>query len=263
MAKHTSIKLSDGNSIPRIGLGVSGLAEGEQTRNSIRWALEAGYRHIDTAKLYGNEASVGDAIRGSKVQRSRIFVTTKLWPTDFVNPKKAIEKSMAKLGIDYIDLYLIHWPTPIELPGFDKRLWRQMESFKEQGLTRSIGVSNYPAKRLGAILSVANDPPVVNQIQCNPFHYSKSLHEYCADSDIVVVGYYPLAEAKLFGNPIIMQIAKKHSKSSAQIMLRWAIQNNVIPIPKSSSKERIEENISVFDFKLSEQDMASLDALSK
>lgn len=257
------IKLSDGRSIPIIGLGTWNLPEGEATENAVKWALDVGYRHFDTAKLYRNESSVGKAIREHKVDRSEIWVTTKLWMSDFTHPKRAFEESLARLDIDYIDLYLIHWPTPVEVFGLEKKLWRALESFLDEGLCKSIGVSNYESGRLEKILSIANTLPVVNQIKCSPFGYPKRLIEFCHENNIAVTGYSPLARGSGLDNSIVTKVAKNHGKSPAQIMLRWAIQKDIIVIPKSAHKERIIENADIFDFVLSEKESEQLDGLSK
>lgn len=212
--------------------------------------------------MYGNEKSVGQAIREHRLNREDIWVTTKLWPSDFANPKKAINKSLKLLDIGYIDLYLIHWPTPVEIPGLEKSLWRKMESFKNSGLCRSIGVSNYQAIRLKKILKIAEIPPSVNQIRFSPFHHPEKLYDFLSENNIATIGYAPLNEGNGLDDISLQQIAKKHGKTVTQVMLRWSIQKNVIPIPKSSHQNRAKENIDVFDFKLSEIDMSLIDSIS-
>ncbi len=258
----STIQLNDGRFIPRLGLGVSGLIEGEQTENSIHWALDAGYRHIDTAKLYGNESSVGRAVQEHNMDREEAWVTTKLWPTDFTNPRKAIEGSLSRLNLKFVDLYLIHWPTPIEIPGLDKKLWRSLEAFRDEGLCKSIGVSNFQSKRLAKLLGFANIPPVVNQVKCSPFHFPKELYSFCQTNSIFLVGYNPLNQGKELENSLLLKIADIHKKTAAQIMLRWAVQKDVIPIPKSKSEDRIHENINIFDFELTQTEIEELDSLS-
>lgn len=262
LSPSATIKLSDNRELPIIGFGTSGLDEGEQAENAVHWALDAGYRHIDTARLYGNEMSVGKAVRDHKINREDVWVTTKLWPTDFSNPQKALEASLKRLDIGYIDLYLIHWPTPVEIPGFDNKLWRTMESLRDQNLCKSIGVSNFQTGRLKKLLSKAQTPPVVNQVECSPFHYPKQLHDFCSESNIVIVGYSPLNEGEGLANTVLQTLAEKYDKTPAQIMLHWAVQKGIVPIPKSKSQERIIENLNIFDFEIAQEDMNALDILT-
>lgn len=248
--------------MPLLGLGVSRIEPLEKTEQVVLWALEIGYRHIDTAKLYKNEAFVGGAIHKSDIAREDIWVTTKLWPTDFHHPRKALEASLRRLGLDYADLYLIHWPTPIEIPGFERKLWRAMEHLVDEGLCRTIGVSNYQAARLQKMLAVANIPPAVNQVRCSPFTYPVALHTFCREHKIALEGYGPLTQGSELGNQTLRALAEKYRKSVAQILLRWALQKDIIVIPKTQSKERIHENMSLYDFVLTDEDMALLTSLS-
>jgi 2,5-diketo-D-gluconate reductase A len=259
----SKVKLNDGHMIPIFGFGVSQIPNGEPTKQAVTWALEAGYRHIDAAWLYRNEEAVGTAIRDFPIERKDVWVTTKLYPNQFASPRRAIEQSLRKLDIDYIDLYLVHWPPPIEVRAFDKKLWWALESFREEGLCRSIGVSNYLPGRLARLLNFANTPPSVNQILFSPLHFHQKLYEYCNQQNIKIVGYRPLGRGKGLTEQRIMDIAKKSGKTAAQIMLRWAIQKGTIPIPRSAKQDRIIENAQVFDFVLSQDDMDTLDAISK
>jgi len=253
----SAAELSNGVKIPLLGLGVWKMSEGEETINAVSWALEAGYRHIDTAKLYANEASVGKAVRESGISRKDIFVTTKLWPTDFFNPRRAFEESLHKLGLDYVDLYLIHWPAPM----MPKGIWQALEKIYDEGLAKSIGVSNYDRDDIESVLSYANTPPMVNQVEFNPASHSLPLLEYCGSKNIVVEAYSPLGRGGLIKNSTVVQLAEEYQKTPAQILIRWALQHGTVVLPKSSKQERIQQNTEVFDFSISDQDMHSLDAL--
>ncbi len=251
------VTLANGIRMPTLGLGVWKMKEGEETEQAVRVALHAGYRLIDTAKLYGNERSVGRAVRESGLPREEIFVTTKLFPTDALDPEGAFEKSFERLGLDYIDLYLIHWPVPLA----HARLWRSLERFYEEKRVRAIGVSNYGIRDLEVTLEGASVPPMVNQIEFNPFAYQKEVLEFSQAKGIVVEAYSPLTVGRKLRHPVIAEVARRHNRSPAQILIRWALQHGTVVIPKSSHEERIRENIDVFGFELSESDMAELDAL--
>ncbi len=252
-----TVPLNNGLGMPTLGLGVWQMSKGAETEQSVLWALEAGYRLIDTAKIYGNEASVGNAVRQSGIARGEIFVTTKLWPTDFFRARAAFQKSLDKLGLAYIDLYLIHWPLPL----VKSRLWKDLEKIYAEGRVRAIGVSNYSVEQLQALASTADIPPAVNQVLFHPFSFKKSLLDYCKSKNIVLEAYSPLARGKKFGDSGIAEIARKYTKTPAQIMIRWSLQHGLIPIPKSSRKERIIENGAVFDFQIEDNDMQFLDNL--
>lgn len=255
---NTKINLNNDKQIPILGLGVWQIPSGETTENAVTWALEAGYRHIDTAKFYANEQSVGVAIKNSKIQRQEIWVTTKLWPIDFTNPRKALDASLEKLGLDYIDLYLIHWP----LPGMGQRIWKAMENFADEGLCKTIGVSNYPTSLLKNLLNYANIPPAINQVKCSPFNYPKDLHDFCTNNQIAFEAYSPLTRGKRLNDRLLLDLSEKYNKSPAPILLRWAIQKDIIVIPKSEHRERIIENANIFDFEIFPEDTQKLDALS-
>lgn len=260
---NSAFPLNNDKRMPLLGLGVSRIQDGKPTEDVVHWALQAGYRHIDTAKLYKNEASVGKAVRDSSVNRADIWVTTKLWPTDFHHPRKALEGSLERLGLDYVDLYLIHWPTPVPIPGFDRKLWRDMEKLVDAGLCKTIGVSNFLEPRLRKILSTANIPPAVNQVRCSPFTYPKQLHKFCIDNGIALEAYGPLTQGARLDDTPLKELATQYNKSTAQVMLRWALQKNIIVIPKSQNKNRIEENANLYDFEISSEDMLKLDSLSR
>jgi diketogulonate reductase-like aldo/keto reductase len=264
MEKIPEVTLNNSISMPQIGLGTWHMADDGEAERAVAQALKAGYRLIDTAKYYGNEHSVGKAVRlaaqagESKVPREEIFVTTKLWPTDFFNPRKAFEKSLERLGFDYVDLYLIHWPTPAQ----PKSIWRTLEKVYEEKLVRSIGVSNYGIGDIEKLLAYAHVPPAVNQIKFSPFDFAEEILNVCRKSGIIVEAYSPLTRGYNLDDPTIAAIARKHDKSSAQIMIRWCIEHGTVPIPKSTHPDRMRENIDVFDFTLDEEDMERLDALS-
>jgi diketogulonate reductase-like aldo/keto reductase len=258
------ILLDNGVAMPVLGLGVWQMREGAETENAIHQAFDAGYRLIDTAKLYRNERSIGRAVRSSGIPRNEIFVTTKLWPTDFLRVERAFGGSLKRLDLAYIDLYLIHFPAAF-IPGFGavrRRVWATLEKLYARKLVRAIGVSNYAASNIDEILSTGAIPPAVNQIKFNPFCYDRSLVEFCQTRGIAVEAYSPLTRARHLDNPLIARIARTHGRSPAQVLIRWALQHGTIVIPKSSRRERIVENARVFDFELSPDETGALDRLS-
>jgi 2,5-diketo-D-gluconate reductase A len=249
--------LADGNELPLLGLGVWQVSPGADTENSVRWALEAGYRHIDTAQAYGNEASVGTALQDSGVPRDDVFLTTKFYPGS-KDPEAEAERSLERLGVDQVDLYLIHWPQ-----GGPTWAWPGMERAHEHGLARSIGISNFDVNELEAVMAEANVPPVVNQIQFNPFKYRRALLEACEERGVVLEAYSPLGTGRLLAERRIAEIAERTGRTPAQVLLRWCVQANIPTISKSTHRERIEENAQIFDFEMSDEDMAALDALDE
>ena len=250
-------ELADGVSMPMLGLGVWQLAEGRETEQAVEWALEAGYRHIDTATYYRNERSVGAALRRSGLPREQVFVTTK-WLPIRRGPKAEIARSLERLGLEYVDLYLVHWP----LPGRVSRGWREFEMLHERGLARAIGVSNFGKDRLARLFEVTSRRPAVNQVHFSPLHYQAQLLAYCAEQGIVLEAYSPLERGHGFGNPVIAGIARRVERTEAQVMLRWAIQHDAVVIPKSAQRDRIRENAQIFDFELDRRDMSALDVLN-
>jgi diketogulonate reductase-like aldo/keto reductase len=249
-------ELTGGVKMPVLGLGVWQMAAGRETEQAVEWAFEAGYRHVDTASYYRNEQSVGAALRRSGLPREDVFVTTKLLPGP-PSAARELEKSLKRLGLDYVDLYLIHWPLPLG----NGRIWRQLESLQERGLARAIGVSNFGRDRLAKLVHSAGHRPTVNQVQFSPYQYRRRLLEYCDQQEIVFEAYSPLARGRGLDHPTITGIAELLDRTSAQVMLRWAIQRGAIVIPKSSRQERIRSNAQLFDFELSDADIQSLDAL--
>jgi 2,5-diketo-D-gluconate reductase A len=250
-------ELADGNAIPLLGLGVWQVEPGEETEKSVRWALELGYRHIDTAQAYGNEESVGKALADSGVPREEIFLATKFYP-GHEDPKAEAEKSLERLGVDQVDLYLIHWPG--DGPTW---AWPGMQQAKEAGYARSIGISNFNVEEIEALLAEADTPPVVNQIQFSPQKYRRKLLEACEQHKIVLEAYSPLGTGELLGNETVREVADRTGRTPAQVLIRWCIQRGLPTIPKSTHRERLEENAQVFDFELSEENMEALDALDE
>jgi diketogulonate reductase-like aldo/keto reductase len=257
----TLLPMNDGRSIPLFGYGTYQVPNGGSCRRAVAHALKIGYRHIDTAALYGNEADVGQAVRDSGIAREAIFVTTKLWNSDqgYKSALKAFDRSLERLGLGYVDLYLIHWPEP------GKRLdsWRALVELKRQGRARSIGVSNYTIAHLEELLHESDVAPANNQVEFSPFLYQRGLLDYCRAKGITLTAYCPLTHGDKLDHPRIAAIARRHGKTGAQILLRWALQHGVIAIPKSARLERIGENADLYDFELDRADMRELDALDE
>ncbi|HLQ41839.1 MAG TPA: aldo/keto reductase [Thermoplasmata archaeon] len=255
------VTLHDGNTMPVLGLGMWQAGSGKQTRKAVATALEIGYRLFDTAKLYGNESDLGTAIRESGIPREEIFVMTKLWNNDqgYESGLRAFEKSRRELGLDYVDLYLIHWPVP----GLRQESWKALLKIRDEGLARSIGVSNYTIRHLEELLRATPAPPAVNQVEFHPFLYQKELLEFCVSKKIQLEAYSPLTRGHRLDHPVIAQIAARHGRTPAQVLIRWSLQHGLVVIPKSIRPERIRENAAVFDFQLSPDDMKRLDSLDE
>ena len=247
--------LADGNAIPLLGLGVWQVPDGAECERAVRSALETGYRHIDTAQAYGNEASVGRALRDSGIPREEVFLTTKFYPARR-DPVAEIEGSLRRLGVDQVDLYIIHWPQ-----NGPTWAWPGMEAAREQGHSRSIGVSNFSAQQLEQVLAVADTPPAINQVQFSPFEYRRSLLEACEARNVAVEAYSPLGTGRHLSDPTVARVAESAGRTPAQVLLRWCLQRGTIVLPKSTHRERIEQNAQIFDFTLSDDEMATLDAL--
>ncbi|CAA7196364.1 aldo/keto reductase [Chryseobacterium potabilaquae] len=258
--------LNDGNKIPLVGFGTYKSTE-EEGIQSITDALKLGYRLIDSATIYENEDVVGRAIKKSGVPREEIVLTTKLWRTNlgYKEAKIAFEESLKKLDLQYVDLYLIHWPANAKnYDNWQKAnsdSWRAMEELVEEGKIKSIGVSNFWKEHLEALSQTSKIVPAVNQIEFHPGYWQPELTEYCKKQGIVVESWSPLARGKVFGNELLQGIAKKHNRSVSQICLRWVIQHDVVVIPKSNTFQRIQENINIFDFELSEEEMKQINQL--
>jgi diketogulonate reductase-like aldo/keto reductase len=251
----TTRKLSNETEIPLLGLGVWQVEDGAETERAVTWALEAGYRLIDTAQAYGNETSVGKAIRESGIPREEIFLTTKFYPGG-KDARVEAEKSLERLGTEYLDLYLIHWPQ-----GGPTWAWPGMEAAVEAGLTKGIGISNFGADEILELSKVAKIQPAVNQIQFSPFEYRAGLVAACEESNIVAQAYSPLGTGRHLDDPAVARIAGATGHTPAQVLIRWAIQKGLSVIPKSTHQDRIIENFNVFDFELDDAAMADLDAL--
>ncbi|MFJ8267284.1 aldo/keto reductase [Peribacillus asahii] len=254
-----TITLHNGVEIPQLGFGVFKVENGSQTVQSVKKALEVGYRSIDTAAIYQNEEGVGQAIRESGIPREDIFVTSKVWNTDqgYESTLAAFDASLKRLGLDYLDLYLIHWP------GKDKYVdtWRALETLYKEGKVRAIGVSNFHIHHLENLLKSSEMKPVINQIELHPHLTQVEIREFCQKHDIRVEAWSPLGRGVLLDNPTIGEIAKKHDKTSAQVIIRWHLQQGNVVIPKSVTPARIEENAQVFDFELSVEEMKEIDGL--
>ncbi len=274
----TKLRLNDGRVMPQLGLGVWQTARAT-CEAAVLAALQAGYRHIDTASMYGNEESVGAAVRASGIPREEIFITTKLWNCDHGDPGRALEQSLGKLKVDYVDLYLIHYPVRQRLQS-----WRVLETLRAQGKARSIGVSNFTIKHLTELLAETETVPTVNQVEFHPYLYQRDLLNFCVEQGIVVEAYSPLTMGKKLKDPKLVAVAEKYhlpgvertasrprvplldklsrrapTKSPAQILIRWALQHGLAVIPKSANRKRICENAAVYDFEISPEDMRRLD----
>lgn len=254
--------LSDGNQMPMLGLGVWQVPNGAACADAVRWALDLGYRHIDTAQAYGNEESVGRALRDSGVPRREVFLTTKFYPGSRFfpwrhnDPVAAAEQSLRRLGVDQVDLYLIHWPQ-----GDPTWAWPRMEEARKLGLVRSIGVSNFGTSELEDVIAAGTIPPAVNQVQFSPLDYRRALLEACRRRNVAVEAYSPLGTGQYLSNETVARVAQRTRRTCAQVLLRWCLQRDLPVIPKSTHRERIAENAQTFDFALSDEDMAELDML--
>ena len=249
--------LADGNEIPLLGLGVWQVENSRECVDAVRWALELGYRHVDTAQAYGNEESVGQGLRESGVPRGDVFITTKFFPARN-DPVAEIERSLQRLGVDFVDLYIVHWPQ-----SGPTWAWPGMEKARELGYARSIGVSNFGGDELLRVLATATVPPAVNQVQFSPYEYRKALLDACRESGIALEAYSPLGTGRHLASDTVARVAGRHGCTPAQVLLRWCIERGIPVIPKSTHHERIAENADVFDFALSAEDVAELDGLDR
>jgi diketogulonate reductase-like aldo/keto reductase len=249
--------LADGNRIPMLGLGVWQVPNGPECVNAVRWALELGYRHIDTAQAYGNEESVGQALRESGIARDDVFITTKFYPGRG-DPAAEAERSLRRLGVDHVDLYIVHWPQ-----GGPTWAWPGMETAQERGHARSIGISNFDVDELEQVSTAGRVLPAINQVQFSPFEFRRSVLDACERRGVVLEAYSALGTGRHLGDGTVRRIAESHGRTPAQVLLRWCVQRGIPVIPKSTHRERIEENAQIFDFSLSDEDVTALDELDE
>jgi diketogulonate reductase-like aldo/keto reductase len=256
-----TIALASGAQIPQLGLGVWQSPQGAPTRDAVTAALRVGYRHIDTARVYRNEPDVGAAVRDSDIPREQIFVTTKLWNDDqgYDSALSAFDASLKRLGLEYIDLYLLHWPVA----GRRLDSWRALEKLHAEGRARSIGVSNFLVPHLQELIATAKTPPHANQIELSPFLQRRPTVELCKKLGIAIEAYSPLTRGEKLRDPVVAAIAREIGKTPAQVLLRWSVQHGFIVLPKSVHAERIAENAAIFDFALTDEQLARLDALEE
>ncbi|MDY7222714.1 aldo/keto reductase [Halalkalibacterium halodurans] len=253
--------LHNGVKMPWFGLGVFKVSEGDEVIQSVKDAIRAGYKSIDTAAVYGNEEGVGKAIAESGVPREELFITSKVWNADqgFDSTISAFNTSLKKLGLDYLDLYLVHWPVK----GKYVETWKALEKLYQDGLVRAIGVSNFQVHHLKDVLEAGSIVPMVNQVEYHPHLTQTELHDFCKQNKIQLEAWSPLKQGQLLNDPTIVAIAEAHQKTPAQIILRWDLQNEVVTIPKSVKKDRIISNADIFDFQLTEEDMQKINELNK
>ncbi|MDP7701732.1 aldo/keto reductase [Mycobacterium sp. TY815] len=264
MSTVPSITLNDGKSIPQLGFGVFQI-EPNQTAAAVRTALEVGYRHIDTAEMYGNEKEVGQGVRDAGVDRAEVFITSKL-NNGFHRPddaRRAFDATLSALGSDYVDLFLIHWPLPTLYDGDFVSTWQTLEEFAADGRARSIGVSNFQPAHLDRLAEGAQTVPAVNQIEVHPYFANDAVRAYGKAHDIATEAWSPIAQGKVLDDEVITGIAKEFGKTPAQVVLRWHIQRGDIVFPKSVSADRVRSNFEIFDFELSDQQVASISALDR
>ncbi|NVM03178.1 MAG: aldo/keto reductase [Candidatus Helarchaeota archaeon] len=258
---NSTYTLNNGVKIPVLGLGTYQATKIKMIEDAIRRALDVGYRLIDTARMYGNESEVGNAVKKSGIPREEIFITTKVWFTDFGHDAaiKSFNKSLKELDMEYVDLLLIHWPVGGQL----LETWKAFEKLFIEEKCRAIGVSNFKISHLKEFLEKSSIIPTLNQVEFHPFLYQEELLNYCRENRIQLEAYSPLTQGRKLNDEDLTKIANKYSKSVAQILIRWCIQHQVVPIPKSSNPERIKQNASIFDFSISPEDMKALDALNQ
>jgi 2,5-diketo-D-gluconate reductase A len=259
-----SIQLNDGNSIPQLGFGVFQIPP-EETAEATRLALELGYRHIDTAEMYGNEREVGEALRASGLDRGEVFVTSKL-NNGYHRPddaRRAFDQTLSELGFDYVDLFLIHWPLPTLYDGDYVSTWKTLEEFKADGRARSIGVSNFEVDHLERLAAETDVVPAVNQIELHPYLLNEEVRSYGEEHGIATEAWSPLKQGEVLRDPVIVEIAERAARTPAQVVLRWHVQRENIVFPKSTTPERIRENFELFDFELEPGDVERINGLDR
>jgi 2,5-diketo-D-gluconate reductase A len=259
-----SIQLNDGNSIPQLGFGVFQIPP-EETAEATRLALEIGYRHIDTAEMYGNEREVGEAVRTSGLDRDEVFVTSKLNNGDHRpdDARAAFDRTLSELGFDHVDLFLIHWPLPTLYDGDFVSTWRALEEFRADGRARSIGVSNFEVDHLERLAAETDVVPAVNQIELHPYLLNEDVRSYGEEHGIATEAWSPLKQGEVLRDPVILEIAERLDRTAAQVVLRWHIQHGYIVFPKSTTPERMRENFGLFDFELEAGDVERIDGLDR
>ena len=260
MSTQPTISLNDGNVIPQLGFGVWQVPN-EEAAKVVGTAISTGYRSIDTAAIYGNEIGVGKAIATSPVQRTQLFITTKLWDDHHTNARSALNESLSRLGLDHVDLYLIHWPKPRQNAYVEA--WKALVKLKEEGRAKSVGVSNFTVSHLKRIIDATGVAPSVNQIELHPRFQQKELAAYHTEHGIITESWSPLGQGTLLENPTLKALAQKHGRTPAQVVIRWHLDRGYIVIPKSVTPTRIRENFDVFDFSLDADDLAKIAALDR
>ncbi|MEK6967480.1 MAG: aldo/keto reductase [Nanoarchaeota archaeon] len=256
---NSTVTLNNGINMPIFGLGTWEMKDAKQTEKAILIALELGYRHIDTAHVYGNEKSVGAAIKKSGIPRKEIFVTTKLWNDQHSDPEGALEGSLKKLGLKYVDLYLMHFPVR----NVRNRTWMAMEKLLDHEMTRAIGVSNFTIRHLDELLEKTKFVPAVNQVEFSPYLFQKELHFYCRKRKIQLEAYSPLVRGRKMNDQRLISMANSYKKKPAQLLIKWCLQHNIVTIPKAITEEHLKENCNVFDFEISKQDMKKLNMFNE
>ncbi len=255
------VEMAEGVTMPRLGVGTYKSREGYEVEHEVSWALEIGYRGVDTAAMYENEDGVGRAIRSSGIPREELFVATKVWNSDqgYASTHAAFRASLRKLALDYVDLYLVHWP----IPSLMEDTWRAMQEIRESGAARAIGVCNFLPHHLERLLSFADVPPAVDQVEFHPGLQQRQLMWFLHDRGIVQQAWAPVMRGRVFGIPTLVEIGERHGKTPAQVSIRWILQKGITTIPKSVHRERLAENADVFDFELSDEEMAAIDDLDR
>lgn len=255
------VELANGVKMPYFGLGVFLSKDGTEVINAVKWAIESGYRHVDTASLYNNEKGVGEGIRQSGIKREDIFVTSKVWNSDqgYETTLRAFDESLEKLKLDYLDLYLVHWPVK----GKYKETWKAMEKIYSEGRVKAIGISNFMQHHIKDLMQTANVIPMINQMEFHPYLVQQELMNFCVSNHIQYQAWSPLMQGKVFEVVELVSLAIKYNKTVVQLVLRWNLQKGVVTIPKSVKKERIIQNAQIFDFEISDEDMKTIDSLDR